>query len=147
MVKQELALIKSIDLQENEEDRRDLIEHYYAHRDIQLNPIDFLAEDDELYFITGRSKRDEEITMKWAKRYFPMAKVIVTRDDKGTRNLSALGGTREDWNLKQAIRKFEALVSCDIKVYFEDNPEVVKILRVMTKDTEIKIIQFGGRLL
>src|SRR5664279_665339 len=76
---QEMYSLKAIDSCENEQKRSELMRCYYSHRSIQLNPVDFLADDDELFFITGRSVLIEDLTKKWAKKYFPMATLIATR--------------------------------------------------------------------
>ena len=77
---QEIYSLKAIDSCKDQKQRTELMRCYYAKRSIQLNPIDFLANDDKLFFITGRSIEVEEITKKWAKKYFPMAILITTRN-------------------------------------------------------------------
>ena len=50
---QEMYSLKAIDSVQNEQERSELMRYYYTRRSIQLNPIDFLADEDELFFITG----------------------------------------------------------------------------------------------
>jgi hypothetical protein len=148
VLQQEMYSLKAIDSCENEQERSELMRYYYARRSIQLNPVDFLADDDKLFFITGRSILVEDITKKWAKKYFPMATVITTRtilpssnNDLMTKNYVNDG--KKEWGLIQAERKAKALNDNNIDVFFEDAPDVVKHLRQLCKNT--KIIQYGGR--
>ena len=148
VLQQEMYSLKAIDSTENEQERAELMRYYYARRSIQLNPVDFLADDDKLFFITGRSILVEDLTKKWAKKYFPMATVITTRtilpssnNDLMTKNYVNNG--KKEWGLIQAERKAKALNDNNIDVFFEDAPEVVKNLRQLCKNT--KIIQYGGR--
>lgn len=114
---------------------------YVGDRKIQLNPLDFLSEDDELFIITGRDTIHEEATVKWAKKYFPQAEVIVVYNDS-TEELSAKE-VEEKWYVKAAKKKARILNHLKIDVYFEDTAPVVRELRKMCPDT--KIIQYGGR--
>lgn len=145
---QEMYSLKAIDSCRNEEERSELMRYYYARRSIQLNPIDFLADDDELFFITGRSILVEDLTNKWAKKYFPMAKVIATRtmipsSDNELMTKNYVNDRNKEWSLIQAERKAKALNDHKIDVFFEDDPNVVKHLRRLCAST--KIVQYGGR--
>jgi len=145
---QEMYSLKAIDSCENEQKRSELMRIYYSHRSIQLNPVDFLADDDELFFITGRSVLVEDLTKKWAKKYFPMATVISTRtilpsSDPDLMTKNYINDRNKEWGLIQAERKAKALNDNNIDVFFEDAPDVVKHLRRLCKST--KIVQYGGR--
>lgn len=145
---QEMYSLKAIDSVQNEQERAELMRYYYSRRSIQLNPIDYLADDDELFFITGRSVLVEDITRKWAKKYFPMATVITTRtilpsSDKDLMTKNYVKDQTKEWGQIQAERKAKALNDNNIDVFFEDAPDVVKHLRQLCKNT--KIVQFGGR--
>jgi hypothetical protein len=145
---QEMYSLKAIDSVQNEQERAELMRYYYSRRSIQLNPIDYLADDDELFFITGRSVLVEDITRKWAKKYFPMATVITTRtilpsSDKDLMTKNYVKDKTKEWGQIQAERKAKALNDNSIDVFFEDAPDVVKHLRQLCKNT--KIVQFGGR--
>ncbi len=148
VLQQDMYSLKAIDACKNERKRSELMRYYYARRSIQLNPIDFLADDDELFFITGRSVLVEELTKKWAKKYFPMATVIITRTilpskDNELMTKNYVNDGKKEWSLIQAERKAKALNDNNIDVFFEDAPDVVKNLRQLCKNT--KIIQYGGR--
>lgn len=147
---QDMGFCRMVDLG-HQEDQQELMKYYCNHRPLQLNPIDFLADDDELFFITGRSILVEELTLKWAKKYFPMAKVIITRLQHPSRDTILMTsnygkvGEGKSWNKLQAERKAKAIIDNEIDVYFDDNPEVVKHLREMC-DSRVKIVQYGGRV-
>ena len=64
VLQQEMYSLRAIDSCKDEQERSELMKCYYARRSIQLNPVDFLADDDELFFITGRSVLVEDLTMK-----------------------------------------------------------------------------------
>ena len=145
---QEMYSLKAIDSCKNEQERSELMRCYYSHRSIQLNPVDFLADDDELFFVTGRSVLVEDLTKKWAKKYFPMATVIATRtilpsSDSDLMTKNYVNDRNKEWGLIQAERKAKALNDNNIEVFFEDSPDVVKHLRRLCKRT--KIVQYGGR--
>ncbi len=145
---QEMYCLRAMDSCKNEEERSELMRYYYARRSMQLNPIDFLADDDELFFITGRSILVEDLTNRWAKKYFPMAIVINTRtvmpsSDNELMTKNYVNDRKKEWSLIQAERKAEALNDHKIDVFFEDDPNVVKHLRHLCTNT--KIIQYGGR--
>lgn len=112
---------------------------YYLIRNRQLNPVDFLHDDDELFIITGRDEKYADITKHWAEKYFPMAKLIILGQDE-----PELDTDINDWLTKQAKIKSRALKKYKIDVYFEDTPEIVKRLRELCSD--IAIIQYGGRM-
>jgi len=135
----DLGLIRAIDFIHNKEEEQEATRFYYVCRRPLLNPLDFLHEDDELYIITGRDEKFREITEKWAKRYFPSAKLIVLGHEEPT------GDTIfEEWYVKQARRKAKALIENQIDIYFEDTAPVVRELRMMCPKT--KIVQYGGRV-
>ena len=102
---------------------------------MQLNPLDFVDETDELYFITGRNDCLTEITQKWVKKYFPMAKLFIL--DIGAKEIHNFSELQA--NLKQKI-----INENQIDVYFEDNPTVFSLLRKLCPNT--KIIHYGSRL-
>jgi hypothetical protein len=145
---QEMYSLRAIDSCKNEDERSELMRYFYARRIIQLNPIDFLADDDVLFFITGRSMLVEDLTNRWAKKYFPMATVISTRNiipcsDGELMTKNYVNDRSKDWSLIQAERKAKALNDNKIDVFFEDAPDVVKHLRRLCLCT--KIVQYGGR--
>lgn len=138
ILEQDLAMLRSIDVESNRKNRETISRYYYLHRKLQLNPIDYLADEDELYFITGRNEKYADITKKWQQKYFPQAKLIILNHVEPTRSTIL-----EGWFVKQARLKAKALKENNIEVYFEDTAEVVSELRKLCPD--IKIIQFGGR--
>lgn len=134
----DLGLIRMIDHMDSEEARKEVSKFYYALRRRQLNPIDFLHDDDELYFITSRSEEYQEVTERWAKKYFPQAKLIVLGHAEPTKESKL-----DSWFVRAAKKKAKAINENKIDVYFEDTGPVVKILRELCTNT--KIIQYGGR--
>ena len=134
----DLGLIKVIDCMKDKKAKDACTKFYFALRRRQLNPCDFLHEDDELYIITARGEENREITERWIKRYFPMAKLIMlSSHEEPTLVVS------EEWYIKQAKRKAKALIENKIDVYFEDTAPVVRELRKLCPNT--KIIQYGAR--
>ena len=133
-----LALLRAADLMGDKKTRDETNKYYYLSRKLQLNPLDFLAEEDELYLITGRNRRYLEITMNWKNKYFPKAKLILL-DHVEPGNETII----EDWFIKQARLKASVLRQENIAVYFEDTPEVVRELRKLVPNC--LIIQYGGR--
>jgi hypothetical protein len=119
--------------------RLELSRFYYYKRPSQLNPLDYLSREDKLFLITGRNKLYQDITERWAKKYYPSATLVVL-DHEEPKAETVI----EDWFVKQAKVKSRALQKYDIDVYFEDTPQVVKELRKLCPRT--KIIQYGGRL-
>jgi hydroxymethylpyrimidine pyrophosphatase-like HAD family hydrolase len=146
VLKQDMATLRMIDMVENRDEQHDLMRYYCNHLEMLFNPLDYLADGDTLFFITGRSIWVEEMTRQWAKKYFPTATVIVTRLDHPTKDtvlMTSNYGTDKSWNMLQSERKAKAINENAIDVYFEDNPEVVQNLRKMCPNT--KVLQYGGR--
>lgn len=138
ILEMDVAMLRAADLNEDKRIKDELNKYYYLTRKIQLNPIDFLAEGDELYLITGRDRRYLDLTMKWKNKYFPNAKLILLGHvEPGNETII------EDWFIKQARLKASVLLQEEIDVYFEDTPEVVRELRKLCP--EVVIIQYGGR--
>lgn len=135
----DLGIIRLIDFSKAE-DKRVLERFYYASRKIQLNPIDFLHGDDELYFVTGRHEGVMDITESWAKRFFPQATLISVNHGHV---VGKAPGDVDRWLYEQAALKAEVIKQCNINVYFEDTPETVKYLRELCP--HCTIIQYGGR--
>lgn len=134
-----LSMLRAADLEGDKKIKGEINKYYYLFRKIQLNPIDFLADDDELFLITGRSRRYLEATLNWKNRYFPKATLILLgQEEPGKETII------EDWFITQARKKAAALIQNKIDVYFEDTPEVVKELRKLCPN--ISIIQYGGRI-
>ena len=113
----------------------ELLKYYCTGLKMQLNPLDFIGEGDNLYFITGRNNCTTELTQKWAKKYFPMAKVFV---------LNMEAKAIDNFNEVQAELKQKILNDNKIDIYFEDNPKVVAMLRKLCPNT--KIIHYGSRV-
>lgn len=136
----DLGLIRAIDFfPEGSEARKQASRFYYLMRRRQLNPIDYLSEDDELFFITGRNEAYRDLTEKWASKYFPQATLVILGHEEPKAGEPVL----KKWYVRQAERKAKALKKYKIDVYFEDTPPVVRELRKMCPET--KIIQYGGR--
>ncbi len=117
--------------------QEELLQFYASGLKMQINPLDYLAEDDELILITGRSKCLFNCTKKWAKKYFPKAKLFMT-------NVKIPSDQVVDFHAEQVRTKAEVINREKVDVYFEDNPVVVKGLRIACPNT--KIIQYGSRL-
>lgn len=139
----DLGLIRVMDHNKSEEERRDICNFYYISRRQQLNPLDFCHENDELFFITGRPKDQLELTTRWKNKYYPMAKLVLLNKDN--KDAYCIGLSIEEWLKKQAMIKARAIIENKIDVYFEDTPGIVLELRKICPHT--KIIQYGGRIL
>jgi hypothetical protein len=143
-VEQDIAVLRIIDLMDKKEDREEVMKFYCNKRTQLLNPLDFIADTDELFLITGRSKENEALTAQWAKKYYPQATLIVTKNIMPDKNLSLSDKNDTDgWYTMQSKLKAQYINELGIEVYFEDAPEVVQCLRKMCPQT--KIIQYGGR--
>lgn len=114
----------------------ELLKYYVSGLKMNLNPLDFLADGDELFFITGRSNCVIETTTKWVKKYFPYAKLFLT-------NVEVTEDKVINFYQAQVKTKSEIINKEKIDVYFEDNPDVVKGLRQVCPNT--RIIQYGSR--
>lgn len=135
----DLGLIRTIDFIEDEKKRAEASLFYYTLRKPQINPCDYIHEDDELYIITGRDEKYRDITERWVKKYYPMAKLIILGHEEPNPDTNL-----EKWFIKQARKKAEALIENKIDVYFEDTPPVIREMRKILPQT-IKVIQYGGR--
>jgi len=133
----DLGLIRSIDHEHRPEIKDELWHFYYAKRDLQLNPNDFMHDGDKLFLITGRNIEFTKETVGWKERYFPTATLVML-----DQNIPEAEEGVEEWFINQARMKAKALKKYDIDIYFEDTPAVVKELR---KLVDIPIIQYGGR--
>ena len=134
----DLAILRWLNYIKDEHIRDDIMKYYCYHKTIQLNPLDYIAEGDELYFITGRDPILSDITQKWTRKYFPMANLIMVQVEQPTIEVSI------DWLDQQAKGKAVVINEKQIDVYFDDNPSVVAKLRQMCPNT--KIIKYGGRI-
>ena|SRR3990170_4612161 len=112
---------------------------YYQIRMPQLNPYLFATMDDEIHFITARTKDLTEITLNWCKKFFPGITVHITEIESWKSLLEW-----DKWIKEVARRKASIINRLDLDVYFEDIPNVVYKLRKLCLHT--KIIQYGGRL-
>jgi uncharacterized HAD superfamily protein len=118
----------------------ELMLYYCSSLKMQINPLDYTAEGDEIYFVTGRKQSIGEITERWAKKYFPMAKLYVTG-----KTIPINGVAVSDWSKKVAYEKSVVINGEKLDIFFEDNPVVVKTLREICPNC--KIIQYGSRLI
>ena len=139
VAEQHLIILRMIDMDSDLDRKDELFKYYYLHRRIEVNPIDFLAEEDELYLITGRSKKYWNITTEWKNRYFPKAKLVMLGQIEPEEDTEM-----EKWFVEQARMKAKALEKYDIDIYIEDTPEIVRELRKM--NLKCLIIQYGGRI-
>jgi len=139
IIKNNLAILRLIDLIEDPEKRREVSKYYYKQQDILLDPLKFLLEEDELYIITSRNRIYREETEALVKKYFPSAKLIIL-DHVEPHLLLDL----KDWYKKQAELKAKVIKKEGIEVYFEDIPQVVRYLRNLCPNT--KIICFGDHI-
>ena len=138
ILKIDLGLIRAIDMIDDVDKRNEVSKYYYGQRERQLNPLDYMYEDDELFIITGRAPCYKEETKKWVKKYFPMAKLIILGEEEDFANC-----VLDNWFEKQSIMKAGAIKKYYIEVYFEDTPDIVRRLRELCP--KCKIIQYGGR--
>jgi len=139
IIKNNLAILRLIDLIEDPKKRKEISKYYYKQQDILLDPLKFLLEEDELYIITSRNRIYKEETESIVKKYFPSAKLIILNHVEPHLLLDL-----KDWYKKQAELKAKVIKELGIEVYFEDRPQVVRYLRDLCPNT--KIICFGDHI-
>jgi len=139
VVKNNLTILRMIDLIEDPVKRNDISKYYYKQQEIQLDPLDFILEEDELYIITSRSNKYRKETEYLVNRHFPSAKLIIV-DLVEPHLLFNL----KDWYKKQAELKAKVIKENRIDVYFEDRPQVARYLRKFCPNC--KIICFGDHI-
>ena len=139
IIKNNLAILRLIDLIEDPKKRKEISKYYYKQQDILLDPLKFLLEEDELYIITSRNRIYKEETESIVKKYFPLAKLIILNHVEPHLLLDL-----KDWYKKQAELKAKVIKELGIEVYFEDRPQVVRYLRDLCPNT--KIICFGDHI-
>jgi phosphoglycolate phosphatase-like HAD superfamily hydrolase len=99
-------------------------EKYYACREKVLDPYMFMSADDEAIILTGRPIHLKNITEKWLKKNgLGQLELIFTETLQGYPN----GKVDEFKALGEAKAKF--FIDRKIKVHFDDNEEIVKIMR------------------
>lgn len=134
----DLASLRVIDFIEDRGKREELFRFYYACRKVDLNPMDFLTDGDEAFFITGRPIMYGDVTERWVSGYFGRVPLIMTNAENPIAFESI-----DKWFVKQANKKAVVLKRLGIDVYFEDTPEIVVELRRLCSG--ITVIQYGGR--
>ena len=139
VVEQQLGILRIIDIL-GQEHKDELMQYYCSSLKTQLNPLDYIADNDKLFFITGRSKAIEDITKYWATKYFPTATVYVTCNPTPNKEDEVI-----NWSLLVAKNKSKYIIENNIEVFFEDNPTAVKYLRELCPNC--KVIQYSSRLL
>jgi hypothetical protein len=117
----------------------ELMQFYCAQRNMNFNPLDFVDDNDEMFFITGRAVAVEQLSINWAKKYFPMAKITVTKVVDAVRDQDKM----KNWYDLQAEAKAKVINDLGIEVYFEDCPEIVIRLRKLCPTC--KTIKYGCR--
>lgn len=137
VVSQDVGLLRVIDLL-GEKHSDELMEFYIRGRGQNIDPLDYIADGDELYFITGRSEKARIITERWQKKYYPSAKLVMTNNF-----IPGADCPVDKWYIRQATAKAKVINENKIDVYFEDIPEVVAELRKLCKNT--KIVKYGSR--
>jgi len=134
VLEQSIGLLRVIDCAKPEK-QDELLQYYISGLRMQINPLDFISEGDELGFITGRSKCLTKYTKLWVKKYFPKAKLFITN--------VKIGEDNSEFTIQQIKTKSEVIKREKVDVYFEDNPKVVKGLRLVCP--KVRIIQYGAR--
>jgi hypothetical protein len=129
IISQDIAMLRLLDRLNLDGKVRDEIAYfYYISRTLQLNPLDFIAENDTLFIITCRSKKYSCITQWFITKYFPTCKLLILNHVEPT-NIEK--NMLDNWFSRQAKLKASIINKYNIDVYFEDTPEVVKYLRMM----------------
>lgn len=122
-----------------DEKAQEVIREFLHVPKLKNHPSEFLHEDDEYVIITGRSKRYRKLTERWLRSHGIKCSLFMTDV-----------GVAKDY---ESIEKFfEALAKAKaqyiksecIQVFFEDSPNVVKLLRKLC--SKVRIIQIGGRI-
>lgn len=138
---QNLGLLRVLNVigKDNKEMNDELMKYYCSQLDMNFNPLDFIADGDELSFITGRAPSVEQLSITWAKKYFPMAKITVTKIQDANNKQEEM----VDWYSLQAEAKAKVINADKIDVYFDDCPEIVSRLRKLCSNC--KVIKYGNR--
>ena len=139
VVQQVVGLLRIYDLMEDRDKAVDLSRYYYMDPKIQLNPLLFTLEEDELYFITGRNEMYKDLTEKFVKRFFPQGKLIMVNH-----SIPNMLTEMKTWYQRQAMLKANIINSIGLDVYIDDSPLVVRELRKLCPNT--KILCYGGRI-
>jgi len=119
---------------------KDVIRQFIQIPNLKFHPNEFLHEDDEYVIITGRSRKFYDLTKRWLKTHgistssLFVCNVGIVSDYKSI----------DEYNIEMAKAKAKYINSECVEVFFEDSPEVVKLLRKFCPKT--KIVQIGGRL-
>jgi len=114
------------------ESTRDSLESaYYGSLRPRLAARDFIYKTDQVVVITARPKRLERVTRDWVEHFFvdwPIYMVDL------------------DWSpsiqIKRGYAKAKLINSLQLDVYFEDDADIVEILRSECPKT--KIVRYGG---
>jgi len=93
-----------------------------------------LPEEDDIFVVTNcLSKSSEKAKEEWVRHFLGVGTHFLPVRIKG--------GWGKAYCEPVARTKIEAMLSLGIEVYFEDDPSIVKLMRVMTD--KIKIIHYG----
>ncbi len=118
------------------------LRQYYARRAILLDPRQFTGPVDELHIITGRVPTAHSITHLWVERHFG---ALPTLHLVGTPEVEVMFAEGDDarasWEL--AKLKLEVIRQIRAQVHFDNNPIIVKHLRVKG----VTAVMVGGGLL
>ena len=108
---------------------KDEEEKYYACREKVIDPYRFMGLWDEAVILTGRPAHLESITKKWLiKNGLGEIPLVFTKTLKGTPT-----ATKEEFKaLGEGKAKF--FLEEGIKVYFDDNEQVVEAMRAAFPD-------------
>lgn len=97
---------------------------YYASRNKILDPFRFLGSEDIGVILTGRPLHVKDITRRWLRKNgLGGFALVFAMSDCGKSK-----GTADEFGA-QAIGKVKYLMSKNIRVHFDDNAEVVTVMR------------------
>ncbi|MDI6787582.1 MAG: hypothetical protein QME51_04355 [Planctomycetota bacterium] len=118
------------------------VAEYMENQVPYLNPNHVMADEDYAYIISGRSKDFLNITADWlAKHNFMHAVGIAFVGESPYKH--HLEGDK--WLTHQVLGKAHYIKKWAIEVYFEDNDDIVSLLRLACPGTKI-IRVAGGRV-
>lgn len=131
-----LSAMRSLEVQD--ELLNDIEILYYSTRSVRYNPYLFLSPDDEGIIITARKPISTEVTEQWLRSNGINLLQVIYIDQHDTIDWSNYAQA----SLESGERKAHIIRSCSISAHFDNNPFIIRRLRIMLP--EVAIIQVGG---
>lgn len=117
------------------------LKHYYLSRKVVMNPLDFMAEGDEIHIITGRSKATHEWTKKWLLRWLTGATLHFSCSDDTEYLFSQ--GEYDKASKIMGQNKLKVIKEIGADIHFDNNPLIINALR----EAGVKAILVGRQII